>query len=546
MKVALVHHHLRPGGVTRVLTNQAAALRERAQVVILSGEAPDRPPPAPWALVPALAYVQDLRERTPPEEVARQLRQAAHADLYHFHNPTLGKNPDLPAVIERLRSAGEQVLLQVHDFAEDGRPGLYPGAGYPADCHYAVINRRDYGLLQRAGLLPAGLHYLPNPVQPLAVARGARGEQRLILYPVRAIRRKNLGEALLLTLFFPAGCSLGITRDPTDPLDILPFRTWQGIALAERLPVRFGLGEARSLEQLFAETRAVLTTSVQESFGMTFLEPWTAGIEVQGRLLPDICADFTAEGIRLDHLYRSLQVPVALLAANAFRSRWLACYRARRTRFGLEPDAGEGEAFLEALLAPGSLDFGLLSEDLQWSVVRQAIAGGRVRRRLVELNPFLESLFRVPVPEESRQSNREAVGSRYSLQLAGARLWETYLAVLGTPVRHAVDRTALARAFNSPDKILLSNAHRIRAGLEPRACSADPRTGTPPDSSADRTPAVRIATAAGAGGPVRRVRHTVRQPGRRRPGAAGAFRPACPAPPVGQRGAVRKIPGADR
>lgn len=455
MKVALVHHHLRPGGVTRVLANQAAALRDRAQVVILSGEEPDRPPPAPWVLVPALAYAQDLRERTPPEEVARQLRQAAHADLYHFHNPTLGKNPDLPAIIDHLRSAGEHVLLQVHDFAEDGRPGLYPGAGYPADCHYAVINRRDRGLLQQAGLLPAGVHHLPNPVQPLAAGPGARHERQLILYPVRAIRRKNLGEALLLTLFFPDGCSLGITRDPTDPLDLLPFRAWQDIAAAERLPVRFGLGEGRNLEQLFAETRAVLTTSVQESFGMTFLEPWTAGIEVQGRLLPETCADFTAEGVRLDHLYTGLRVPVALLDADAFRSRWLACYRRRLACYGLEPDVGEGEAFLDDLLAPGSLDFRLLGEDLQSRVLLEAVAGRRARRRLLELNPFLDTLFRVPLPEQTTQSNREAVESGYSLQRAGARLWDAYQSVLDTPVRHAIDPRVLARAFNSPDKILL-------------------------------------------------------------------------------------------
>lgn len=451
MKIALLHHHLRPGGVTRVLASQALALQGRAQVVVLSGEAPKEPLPAPCEVIRPLAYQRELAERVPPAEVARRIRQTARADLYHFHNPTLGKNPDLPEVIRCLQAAGERVLLQIHDFAEDGRTS---GRGdYPADCHYAVINRRDRDLLCRAGLLPSGVHYLPNPVRPLAAA-GGRGGQRLILYPVRAIRRKNLGEALLLSLFFPRGVELGVTQDPTSAEDLGPFQAWRDTAASLGLPARFSLGR-KGLGRLLAESRAVLTTSVKEGFGLGFLEPWTAGRMVHGRLLPDVCADFTAEGLRLEHLYPVLRVPCENLDAAAFRRQWLECYRGRRARLGLEPDTGEGERFVDALLSANALDFGRLGEELQQGIVREAAASPLLRSRLLELNPHLEQLFSDPAPEPIVRHNREAVLTRFSLEKAASRLLTVYGQVLGDPVRQSLDASALARAFNSPDRILL-------------------------------------------------------------------------------------------
>ena len=110
------------------------------------------------------------------------------------------------------QNRGIRLFLQIHDFAEDGRPHLYYPGEYPADCHYGVINSRDYKILLNAGLEQKGLHKLFNMVNPFDGTRQDRGEKNVVLYPVRAIRRKNIGEAILLSLFFKNGATLAITR----------------------------------------------------------------------------------------------------------------------------------------------------------------------------------------------------------------------------------------------------------------------------------------------------------------------------------------------
>ena len=50
---------------------------------------------------------------------------AARADCWIINNPTLGKNSGFPKLIEKASTAGIKLLLQCHDFAEDGRPANY-------------------------------------------------------------------------------------------------------------------------------------------------------------------------------------------------------------------------------------------------------------------------------------------------------------------------------------------------------------------------------------------------------------------------------------
>jgi hypothetical protein len=103
-----------------------------------------------------------------------------------------------------------RLLLQNHDLAEDFRPEVYTeNEEYPANCHYAVINNRDRSFLHRAGLKPEGLHLLPNEVR--SISPDPNQARTRYLYPVRAIQRKNIGEALLLSLFIPEGRTVAVT-----------------------------------------------------------------------------------------------------------------------------------------------------------------------------------------------------------------------------------------------------------------------------------------------------------------------------------------------
>ncbi|MEC9055192.1 MAG: hypothetical protein VX633_07785, partial [Verrucomicrobiota bacterium] len=104
MSVALVHYHLRPGGVTRVIERQSEALTSAGIAhVILSGTRQDGSGKLPDRVVPALDddTPQEPRE-TGGNPLHEQLVRAATAalgtepDCWHLHNPTLGKNSQFP------------------------------------------------------------------------------------------------------------------------------------------------------------------------------------------------------------------------------------------------------------------------------------------------------------------------------------------------------------------------------------------------------------------------------------------------------------------
>ena len=133
-------------------------------------------------------------------------------DLWHIHNHSLGKNPFLTEAVALLAESGEKILLHPHDFAEDGRPGNYlslrsipTGIPYRSHIHYAALNQRDRGFL--AHMLkdcPSPVHLLANAVPPSTpFCQPLTGipfpsPLKTSLYPVRAVRRKNLGELAFL------------------------------------------------------------------------------------------------------------------------------------------------------------------------------------------------------------------------------------------------------------------------------------------------------------------------------------------------------------
>jgi len=177
MKVVLVHYHLKTGGVTTVVKQQIAALHGAGETLVLTGDRARAALPCPVVEIAELGYDRPGRADVPEIAAAKVLAAIdAHwpggCDVVHVHNPTLAKNRQFLKIIKRLQEAGVPIFLQIHDFAEEGRPGAYFGEAYPEDAHYGVINRRDGRFLIAAGLDPAGVHHLPNAVMPLPVEAG--------------------------------------------------------------------------------------------------------------------------------------------------------------------------------------------------------------------------------------------------------------------------------------------------------------------------------------------------------------------------------------
>ena len=72
---------------------------------------------------------------------------------------------------------------------------------------------------------------------------------------------------------------------------------WYRLAEALLPMVAFAVGVDTHFSALVHAAPFLITTSITEGFGFSFLEPWTAGRSIWGRRLKEICTDFAAHGI---------------------------------------------------------------------------------------------------------------------------------------------------------------------------------------------------------------------------------------------------------
>jgi hypothetical protein len=450
MKVALLHYHLKRGGVTTVLRQQARAARTACRLCILTGETGDAAISAETRVLPELAYsaIPDNPDRI-AEKILSVMNTALDGpcDVLHVHNPTLAKNVNLLRTLAALQRRGIRLLLQIHDFAEDGRPEAYSRDAYPSNCHYAVINSRDQRILRSAGLSSDGVHLLPNMVDDHRSGTQAASEQPLVLYPVRAIRRKNIGEAMLISLFLPDGGTLGITLPPNSPRDWSGFLSWQAFAQSNRLQVAFDVGKHRPFADLMQSARYIITTSIAEGFGFSFLEPWVYGKALLGRKLPDICRDFEKGGISLKHLYTRLRVPLTWFDHRHYFRKWSRQVHRAARRFDVELSKSSVHTTFATLTATGDIDFGLLDEKTQQEVVGGLIESGRLKQKMLAYNPALKSFSVFRGSAQVIDGNRRAVLSQFSADPYRERLLSVYRQVVRREVRHSIDKQQLVRAF---------------------------------------------------------------------------------------------------
>ena len=137
------------------------------------------------------------------------------------------------------------------------------------------------------------------------------GEARWTLYPVRGIRRKNIGELLLLARWGGDNRYMGLTLKPTTPMEQRSYDRWKQVAAEVSNRTIFDAGESSDLTLLQNISAAdyVVSTSVAEGFGMAFLEPWLLGKGVIARRLSTVADDFENCGVDLRSFYDSIPIP---------------------------------------------------------------------------------------------------------------------------------------------------------------------------------------------------------------------------------------------
>ena len=474
MNLAIFHYHLNRGGVTQVIANQLLALDavlEAAQpwrVALIYGgrrkgwaeDLPQRLANVRLSMHPVAQLDYDpvrtaATGSSPPElhgrlrAVLEDLQFTPRRTVLHLHNHSLGKNRCLGPTVGRLADDGYALLLQIHDFAEDFRPANYrqivdPALLYPqaANVHYAVLNGRDHDVLLDAGVDGGRLHLLPNPVtridglpqrsdarRRLAEQFDVGSDRQFVLYPVRCIRRKNVGEVLLYSALAPPPAVFGLTLAPLNPAEHSVYTMWKELAAELDLPCLFEVGAAGALS--FAENLAaadlILTTSLAEGFGMVFLESWLASRPLVGRDLPEITADFARWGVRFEWLRPTLNVPLDWIGRETFCRMVAEAYRRTLVAYD-HPQPPRLDEEMLGRTQTGLVDFGQLDETLQQQVIRTVRGSQENRRRVIQSNPWLDDVFsiRPEVASKVIRHNSRAIVDQFSLPPSGRRLLKLY------------------------------------------------------------------------------------------------------------------------
>lgn len=395
MKVALIHYHFRIGGVTKVIANQSAALTQLGieHLVLSAGPEPDGIPHASILELDYLAKAPENPNSLYQKLLATCIEHFGTApDLWHIHNPTLGKNILFPQLIQDIAKSQTSLVLQPHDFAEDNRPSNYPlltgESIYPLapQIHYAFINSRDKGLLEQAGLPSAHSHLLPNAVainDSAPSTPNPHSEGHLVLYPVRGIRRKNLGEIVLLSALAPPDTKFAVSLSPENPHWQAIHNRWSEFAAQHHLPIQLGVTNrlapdkqtGRTYEDWLTHATHLITTSIAEGFGLAFLEPALHRRPLLGRNLPEITRDFEKHGIQPGRLYHHIPIPLSALDSHSLREHLAKRLKEASQQYSVPFEEQMLEKAWEHLTDGDQVDFGNLPESFQEKLVCQHLNG---------------------------------------------------------------------------------------------------------------------------------------------------------------------------
>ena len=486
MRLVVIHYHLNRGGVTSVIRSHLQSLAHTAQDLDLThvgiaygGRATDWEPDFETSLpfqvshlvVPQLEYDELHTEAgdlfLDLEQMFASCGFQRTSTVLHVHNHALGKNTALPHAMSQFANQGWKVFFQFHDFVEDLRPQNYSNlvsaygdpqsvqaALYPQapQIHSSALNQSDVGTLREAGIDVARLHLLPNPVsaagaianrtdarKKLANTYAVSADTNYVLYPVRGIRRKNVGEVLLWSLLLN-DCVFAITLEPKNELERSSYLSWKDFAESRSISVLFGTGKRLSLDENYAAADAVISTSVAEGFGLVFLEAATRDRPLFGRDLPGVTADFVANGMKFPGLSPKMLVPTQSFDTDALQATYvnylekLARDYGASDQFGTAPRNQLLEWFKHDVF-----DFGRLDRTQQRTVIEKAREDGGLRQEIAELNPLVSQVKRSlfdghTLLHDCLPDNRSAIRRDYSHETIGTQLVDIYTSMMGAEV----------------------------------------------------------------------------------------------------------------
>ena len=271
--------------------------------------------------------------------------------------------------------------------------------------------------------------------------RSTLGVDQLFLYPVRALRRKNLGELLFWSALAKPGTVFATTLGPTNTDYEATYQAWQSLAQRYQLPAYFGIGQA--MEYPFADivqaADCILSTSIAEGFGLSFLEPCLFGKPVAGRNLPEITADFEKQGIQLGPLYESLPIPAHWIDADVLHKTIEKELNDTYRLYEEEPPEDATQRAIAAIQPnEATYEFSGLNETLQSVVIERLAKDPKAREEL----PFKT------LEIQNFQDQSQCIRENYGVDAFTEKLESLY--------RQIVSQTASSIDYLPPARILES------------------------------------------------------------------------------------------
>jgi hypothetical protein len=327
--------------------------------------------PVEFLIEPAFKYFSE--QGLPSERVSRGVRAAlgrlfaglgAGRCLVWAHNPGIGRN--LWLTRELTRACAERnipLIAHHHDWWFDNRWARWREMRrcgfrtlravaetiFSASPHlrHIAINRTDARILQRH--FRGHTDWLPNLAGPAPVPAYARvrvtrkwldaqlGERgaAVWLLPCRLLRRKNIAEALLLARWLRPAAWLVTTGGVSSADEEIYAKRLATAARRRGWRLRLGmLGGNESgkpgINELLAASEAVLLTSIQEGFGLPFLEAAAARRPLIARSIPNIAPDLKRFGFCFPQSYDELLIDPRLFDWPAELARQAALFAAWR------------------------------------------------------------------------------------------------------------------------------------------------------------------------------------------------------------------------
>ncbi len=453
-KITIFHYHLLMGGITQVISSSIKSIlhsaAEQFDITIVCGRDERRSQlieslnrelseaginaEVKSEHMPEIDYLVEQSTLPTVELIKRKLTEKFSGSTWWVHNYHIGKNPLFTEALVQIarEQPQQQIVLHVHDFPESGRfsnlkalygtlnTPLYPLSG---NIRYVVINSRDRDILAEAGVPEEQLFLLNNPIEARqedridywdvqqkisswASTHSMRWEPegKLLLYPVRTIRRKNVLEAGLLVNLLESPANLlvtlpGVSQQEQEYSGLVQ-NAFQNRLISGSWAIGTYLDQIGiSFTELTRSADTIVSTAIQEGFGYLFINSVLWGVPLIARelnILGGIRNNFHPDS---SLFYKNLQVPLTTGGRAALGDAYTQLIKSIAP---LLPDDQEKRLHyeVEQLLSDELIDYSYLTVEQQYEFLKRSAESKDFVNELREINAetvaTAENLLRGP------------------------------------------------------------------------------------------------------------------------------------------------------